>query len=474
MSSEGLIETEFAKKPRESLLNKSFSNVGINRYRWWFLIICNLGQFSYFWVMSLLSSLQIQLEEELGLNASQYGLLQTFGLLGSWVMPLVMGYLIDLLGGRFGFIYGNLVVTTGLGVLALGGTYKSYPVMLAGQFIISFGMDAQNLSRYKLTCKWFRSKNLGFALAVGASLQSIGGVAGGYITPTLFNISNDVGFPLFVAFLIGAFSYVCAHISCEMDYRRENELKALVHSDEVSEKIKLQDLKKFKPLFWLFSSPFIIGQAAMVPLGFYNSAYLQKRFGFDNDIAGLFGQFQILAIVILSPILGYLMDRIGRIGEQMTFAAIIAILSCMLMGLLPNCDQCYTPLIPIILQGVFGGITGLGIMVGLTRLLDTNMLAIAFGVACWVMEIIQVFFPYLDGAIIDGTAGTQQGYFWVFIINGFINILAVIAGFAAIILDRLQGKKLASPLKPETKEDIDRVIQEHNPDQKKPRPSENI
>lgn len=457
---DSLLGKEPTKKAKESLMNKSFSNVGISRYRWLFLIPCGLGQFSYYWVVSLLSSLQTQIQDDLNVDAAKYGFLQTCGLLGSWVMPLLMGYLIDLFGARFGYIYGNLVVVIGLVVQGITGTYNSFWGMCVGNFIISFGMDSINLSNYKLMCKWFKSKDLGLAFALAGNLQSLAGIANGYITPTLYNVTNELGFPLFIAALVGGFSYICAHISCEMDLQRENQLNQLTSTKEFTETIKLKDLTKFRLLYWLFVGPFIVIQALLIPMQYYNSEYMQQRYKFDTQLAGLFSQFQNFTPMVLGPILGIIMDRCGRIGELMIIASVLSILGCILQGVLPNCDKCLIPLLPIGLQGFTGAITGLGIMVGLARIVDVKMLGISFGVALWVMEVIQAFFPSIDGAIVDATSKVENGYYWVFIVNGFINIIGLAAGIATVIYDYKTGNRLGVPQKKETKEDDEKLIEE--------------
>lgn len=447
-----LVQKDSANQTKKSLLRKSISSIGINRYRWVFLVICSLGEFSYFWISSLLASLQTQIQEDLDVNSTQYGLLQSSGGVGSWVMPILIGYFIDFYGARIGFIYGNLVVTLGLVTQSLAATYGSYWGMCAGGLIISFGTDALDLSNYKLLSKWFREKDMGLAFALASSMQALAGVAGGYVTPVFYNTYQQLGFPIFIAALISFFSYACAHISCEMDYRREIELNKISGSEEFTETIKFKDLKKFTLIFWLFIGAFIAMDALAYPISYFNSEYMQQRYNYDTELAGLAGQCQNLVPVIIGPIIGIVMDKLGKVGEQMVFGVIVGILSCVLQATLPNCDKCYLPMIPIFFQGLCLSISNLGIMVGLARLLDANMLGVALGVAMWIMEMIQAFFPVINGALVTATSSVDFGYYWVYIINGSIMSIGLLTGIIAIIYDRRKGNKLGKSLAEELEE----------------------
>lgn len=461
MNSESFVLQHKTKEAGESLLNKSFAHTGISSYRWTFMLICNLGQFSYNWVAAMFGSLQTPIMRDVGIKNYQYGAILSATQTGSWIMPLVMGLLIDRFGARLGYIYGNTVVTLGFIVLAFAGQYENYNGLIFGSVIISFGIDAINLGRYKLICKWFKGKDLGLALAIGSSLHSISGLACGYITPALYESSGSLGFTIFFGALMGIISYLFAYISCEMDNKRENELNTFINTDEFTETIKLEDFKKLTLLFWLFCIPFLFTQCIISPITSFNSEALQQRFNFDEKLAGLFGQFLFISSILFGPLIGILIDKVGRLAEIMTFSVILAILSCISFAILPDCDQCYTPLLPILLQGFAGTFSAVGMMTGIAKLLDSNMVGSTFGFVMWFYGVLSYGFPIFDGKIIDSTEDIKHGYFWVYLINAVILLLGVIGGIAAVVVDYKTGKKLGLPSKPETLEEEERIIEEN-------------
>jgi len=55
---------------------------------------------------------------------------------------------------------------------------------------------------------------------------------------------------------------------------------------------------------------------------------------------------------ILSPFLGYLIDRIGKRAYIVTFAGFVILFAFIFSLLLPQCDKCYNEVLPQIFIGI--------------------------------------------------------------------------------------------------------------------------
>ena len=68
------------------------------------------------------------------------------------VLPILGGYLVDMIGVRTGNFFFTLLVLIGQGVFAFGVMIKSYPIALLGRGI--FGLGGESLMYHKIIRLW--------------------------------------------------------------------------------------------------------------------------------------------------------------------------------------------------------------------------------------------------------------------------------------------------------------------------------
>src|SRR5713226_2260528 len=103
------------------------------------------------------------LSKQLGFSDSNIGLLQAIYSIPNVLMVLIGGYIVDRIGTRKAiFIFGTLCLI-GAVVTALSARLT---VMAAGRLIFGLGAESLIVAVTTATAKWFRGKELSFAVAV--------------------------------------------------------------------------------------------------------------------------------------------------------------------------------------------------------------------------------------------------------------------------------------------------------------------
>lgn len=101
--------------------------------------------------------------------------------------------------------------------------------------------------------KWFRSKELAFALGTNISCARLGSVAGGFVMPVLFKINLGLFLPLFFAMWCCVFSWICGIALNIMDKKADAEEGINLDTLDPSEQVQFSHIKKFNSMFWVCS-----------------------------------------------------------------------------------------------------------------------------------------------------------------------------------------------------------------------------
>lgn len=78
------------------------------------------------------------------------------------------------------------------------------------------------------------------------------------------------------------------------------------------EEFKFSDLKKLKFIFYLLLLQMIIMDGAFMSFMANSNEFLNARFGFKPDNAGVLVSLIYIAGLLISPIFGYISGRYGR------------------------------------------------------------------------------------------------------------------------------------------------------------------
>jgi nitrate/nitrite transporter NarK len=148
-----------------------------------------------------------------------------------------------------------------------------------------------------------------------------------------------LGPALLIGFIICLFSFANAFGLIYLDKRAEDEDPLSVQA-EVSEddKFNWSDLYSFDLSFWILTGSCVLTYMSIFPFIQVASDLLQTKYHFDKITAGYMFGIPYIISAILSPLLGYGIDRVGKRALLIvlsSFILIIAFISSMMM------EECY-------------------------------------------------------------------------------------------------------------------------------------
>lgn len=270
------------------------------------------------------------------------------------VLPLFGGIFIDKIGIRVGLILFTVVLTIGQLVFTIGGYKNSYAIMMLGRFIFGLGGESMTVAQSAIVSSWFAGKELSFAFGINLSVARIGSSVNGPVETSLSeNVS--VGFALLVGFFICVFSLIMAFLLVGIDYwaAKKDGVSLTISEDE---KFKCKDLKSFTQLpFWLVTASCVIIYMVIFPYVQYSADMLQTRFGYGNS-AGTWYALPYIISGICSPILGFIIDKVGKRALFIMTSSVFLLLACIITILIPAAQPGdgpnYLCLLPLTLLGI--------------------------------------------------------------------------------------------------------------------------
>ena len=165
------------------------------------------------------------------------------------------------------------------------------------------------------------------------------------------------------------------------------------------------------------------------------SDLLQSKYHFDKVHAGyLFGVPYIIS-AILSPILGLTIDHVGKRALLIILSSLILTCAYATSMMMPECDQCYNEMYPLVLTGIGYSIYAAAIWGSIPYLVDENSVGTAFGIATAIQNIGLVISPTLVGLIKDNTKTVDHGYFWVNAYFVVINLIGLALNISLYYID---------------------------------------
>lgn len=272
-----------------------------------------LAAFLYFdisfmvWVM--LGPMGVQIASDLGLSASQKGLMVATPILAGALLRIVMGLLVDHLKPKLAGTIGQVVVLAALGTAWIFGIHSFQQVLLLGMFLGMAG--AAFAVALPLASRWYPPEHQGTALGIAGAGNS-GTVLAALFAPTLANWygwNNVFGLamiPLTIAFVV-YLVYAKDSPDCPPAKSLGQYLKILQDRDA-----------------WWFMLFYSVTFGGFVGLASSLTIYFNDEYGLDPVMAGYFTAACVLAGSLVRPIGGMVADRIGGIRSLLIMYALAA------------------------------------------------------------------------------------------------------------------------------------------------------
>ena len=181
---------------------------------------------------------------------------------------------------------------------------------MLGRFLFGLGGENLSVATSVFYSTWFQGKELSFAFGISPSVASISTSING---PVVISVADkySVGSALLVGFFICLFSLLMSFLMCWIDAWATKKDGVSVNLSN-NDKFKFSDLKQLNHLpFWLLNFSFVISMV-IYPYIEFSSDMLENRFGFNEVAAGSFYSLPYIILAVMSPLIGIIIDKIGK------------------------------------------------------------------------------------------------------------------------------------------------------------------
>ncbi len=368
-------------------------------YRFTILVFVSLMLVGNYFAYDSIGALAPLIIEGMGIGREQIGMLYSFYSWPNIIMVFIGGFLID----RFGTRRMSLVFS---GLIVLGATIvaaaPAFWLMLVGRVIFGIGAESLIVCQSAISAKWFKGRELALAFGLGLTFMRLG---------TLFSFNTEAWIAerfgswriaLWAAVLLCALSMVSNLVYVFLERRALGRVK--LSEAAAGDKIVLSDVKHFSPSYWFVTALCVTFYSAIFPFTAFSTDFIHTKWGYEVVTAGRITSIVIFASMILSPILGRMVDKLGRRGSMMLVGSLMLVPCYLALGL-----TTFTPIAPMVVIGLAFSLVPAALWPAVPLIVEAKSVGTAFGLMTMIQNFGLATFPWVVGRLRDATQTYTAG-----------------------------------------------------------------
>lgn len=323
-------------------------------------------------------------------------------------MIFLGGFLVDKFGVRsMSIIYTTLMVT-GLGIFAL--VPKLWGKIL-GRIVFGAGFEPLEVCSDAIVMRWYGSTRVegkdGRKYRVGApsiplafSLLFSTGIFGQFLSlnvlpAVLKAFDKNLRSVYLLVTAIGVIALLINIVFTFMDWYGSRKLEL---EGTASESISFKVLSHFPLTYWLLMGVCVAGYSCQYVFMIYASDYIHEKWGYDDIVSGNWASVVYLFAIVLSPVVGYFVERRGQALTLMGMGCLFFAFGCIIMGsITPN----YLPAVPLVLMGIAYSLVPATVWSSISDVIPEPLAGTGFGIMTAIMSFTYLIIPSGVGAIHD-------------------------------------------------------------------------
>lgn len=397
-------------------------------YRWSVLIFVSLAMFGNYYIYDSINPITDLLKDNLNFSDSDIGSLNTAYSFAAIFVLLFSGIIIDRFGTKVTIFIFGVICTIAALVTAISGDYF---VMILGRALLGLGAEPLIIAITTALAKWFKAKQLGFALGVNLFIARAGSWAADRSPSFASNLFTNWQDPMYLALgvsltcILGGIIYWILEAYAEKRY-------TLGEAGE-TDKFELKDMFKFNKSFWLILALCVTFYSAIFPFRTFATKFFMEAHGLDRGAASSLNSFLPLASMWATPFIGLLVDYIGKRASLMMLGSIVILPVYLMMAyfdIAPLSVEIFGEILylPIIMMGVAFSLIPAVMWPSVAYIVEEGRLGTAYSIMALIQQAGVAALNYLLGFANDlNNAGINnpEGYssgMWILSVLG-------IAGF---------------------------------------------
>lgn len=428
--------------------------------RWAALAIVSVTMmFAYFFtdVMSPLEPLLTAAKEDgglgLGWTSDEYGFFSgSYGFFNVFLgLLFIGGIILDKFGIRFTGLMSTTLMFGGALIKwwAVSNTFTGelfgYQMQVIwaclGFALYGVGAEIAGITVSKVIVKWFTGHELALAMGAQVALARFGTAAAlSFALPFAKNmgaVSASIG--LGAAMLcIGMLSFIVYNI---MDKKEDAAVAA--SATEPEEGFKFSDLKLLfcNKGFWYITLLCLMFYAGVFPFLKFATKLMVIKYGVAEDIAGTIPSMLPYGTIVLTPLFGYVYDKVGKGATLMIIGSVLLTVVHAVFAL-PEVNTVAVAIVMMVLLGIAFGLVPSAMWPSVPKIIPMQLLGTAYAMIFYIQNIGLSMVPIWIGKINQANTDEATGlidYTQTMTTFAGFGVVAIVIAVLLLIEDKKKG-----------------------------------
>ncbi|MBQ9164206.1 MAG: MFS transporter [Bacteroidaceae bacterium] len=433
--------------------------------RWTALIIVSVTMMAaYFFtdVMSPLEPLLTAAKEDgglgLGWSSDDYGFFSgSYGFFNVFLLLLFFGGIIlDKFGIRFTGIMSTVLMFGGALIKwwAVSNDFEGeifgYQTQVIwaclGFAIYGVGCEIAGITVSKVIVKWFTGHELALAMGVQVALARFGTAAALSFALPFAKANGGVSASVGLGAALLCIAMVSFIVYCVMDRKEDKAAAATANQEE--EQFKFSDLKLLftNRGFWYITVLCLMFYAGVFPFLKFATKLMVIKYGVSEDLAGAIPSMLPYGTIILTPLFGYIYDRIGKGATLMIIGSVLLTIVHAVFAV-PSITSVAIAITMMVLLGIAFGLVPSAMWPSVPKIIPMQLLGTAYALIFYIQNIGLSLVPIMIGKVnqantlADGTID----YTTTMTIFAVCGLIAILIAFLLKMEDKKKGYGLEKP-----------------------------
>lgn len=387
-------------------------------FRWAVLLVVSLAMFGNYYIYDSIAPVADLLKTQLNFTDENIGSLYSVYSIAAVIVLIFGGIIIDKYGTKISILLFSIICSVAALLTAIS---DQLTIMLIGRFLLGVGAEPLIVAITVSLAKWFKGKELGFALGINLSIARLAQIYADWSPTVHSDMYSGWQEPLFLAVIVGLTCVIGGVIYFAMEAYAAR--KFTLGKAEETEKLVLSDLAKFNKSFWWIVLLCVTFYSAIFPFRSFAIKFYQHAHDVDLDLAGRLNSALPFASMVVAPFFGLLADKIGKRALLMMFGAILLIPVYLMMGFTG-----ITLYIPIAMMGIAFSLIPAVMWPSVAYIVEEKRLGTAYAVMTLIQQIGVAGFNWMIGVANDSqgaSAANPEGYqlgMLIFSVLGFLGL----------------------------------------------------